>query len=121
MPRKVIISPVKKTKMVPAMDTGNKHLSQLLVNGFLNLCKVILAEVSSFTSTKDASEEPLLLVFILADFDLVLSFFINGFVDVLFFVIAFGLNVEACTNDDLKSSQDLNDVSFLINHQVIKV
>lgn len=60
----MIVIPVEKGHVVPAMDTGHKYKIDSFINGFFDVRKVVISKIATFTCTKNASKEPSLFVFI---------------------------------------------------------
>jgi hypothetical protein len=118
----VVVGPVKQRQVVPASDACHDNMSESLVDCLFDFSKVVLAQVTTLTSTENAPEETSLLALVFVLLDLALRLLVNVFFSLLLFLelVAVCLDVKASAHNTLKTTENQNDIGLLVDHHVFK-
>ena len=121
MAGEMVITPIEKLKMVPAINTRDENITQSPVNGKPDIQEGIWSKESSVRTSKHFSENASVLVTIIfgkfADTEL---FFFVKLIFIAFVLWWAFLDIEACINYALKTTNDHNDIRFLIDKKIVE-
>ena len=121
MSGEMVITPIEKLKMVPAINTRDENITQSSVNWKPDIQEGIWSKESSVRTSKHFSEDASVLITIIfgkfADTEL---FFFVKLIFIAFVLWWAFLDIEACINYALKTTNDHNDIRFLIDEKIVE-